>query len=80
MRRGMDKKLAKQGKAVKDEYEDRLAVEGTLKEQQTKAMEMQELTEEDDKGKKSKKKKKSDDDDSDSDDSSYEPLSCCVIL
>jgi hypothetical protein len=31
-RRGMDEKLAKQGKAVKDEYEDRLGVEGTLKE------------------------------------------------
>jgi hypothetical protein len=25
-RRGMDEKLAKQGKAVKDEYEDRLAL------------------------------------------------------
>jgi len=77
---GKGDKLAKEGKKAKDEYEDRLAMEETLKTQQQKAEEMQERLQKVDTGK-TPDKKKGDDDGSDSETSSeYEAGCCCMIM
>ena len=72
---GNEDKLAKEGKAAADEYDDRLAMEDTLKEQEAKAKAMQENMQKID------NKKPGDDSDSDSDsDDDEEEGGCCSRL
>ena len=74
---GQEEKLAKEGKAAADEYDDRLAMEDTLKEQEAKALAMQENMQKIDGG----TTKSGDDSDSESDDEDEEKgCTCCGCI